>query len=163
MMFGGCGPARMRSTAKLPESLPSAQQLLASVARRRAAIRSVRGFARIAYEGDGKTVASRHAVVAERPAKLRLEVLGPLGAVAVLASDGRELALYIRRDARVYRGAATADSVAAYAAVRMPVADIVDVLLGAPPDRAPTAIDATVAPEPDTARIRLTIPIEGGL
>ena len=131
------------------------------LAHRRAAVASVRGFARISYESAGKTVGSRHAVVVEQPARLRLEVLGPLGAIAVIASDGRELALYVRRENSVYRGDATADSIAAYAAVPMSVEDIVTVLLGSPPERTPTGTP-TVAVDTDKALLVLTIPVAEG-
>jgi outer membrane lipoprotein-sorting protein len=155
----GCQPARVRP--QLPATLPSAEGLLATLARRRAAIATVRGFARISYESAGKTVGSRHAVVVEGPARLRLEVLGPLGAIAVIASDGRELALYVRRENTVYRGTASAESIAAYAAVPMSVEDIVTVLLGSPPERTPTAV-ATVTTDADKQLLLLTVPVAAG-
>jgi hypothetical protein len=146
---------------QLPATLPSAEGLLAILAHRRAAVASARGFARISYESAGKTVGSRHAVVVERPARLRLEVLGPLGAIAVIASAGRDLALYVRRENRVYRGDASADSLAAYAAVPLSVEDIVTVLLGSPPERTPTGTP-TVAVDAEKQLLLLTVPIAEG-
>ncbi len=155
----GCRPARLAPA--LPSTLPTAHELLAVLARRRAATASVRGFARVAYDVGGKTIGSRDAVVAARPAQLRLEVLGPLGAVAVLTCDGREIALYVRREGRVYRGPATAESVAAYVAVAIPPPDVVSALLGSPPERS-LAGPAIVTADRRAGLIRLRLPLTRG-
>lgn len=101
-------------------------------------------------------------MLAERPGSFRLEVLSPFGTVALAASDGREFAVYARRESRVYRGPAGPGSVGAYAAVPLEVADVVTVLLGAPPGRAATGA-ATVGRDDDAGLIHLAVPIETGI
>jgi outer membrane lipoprotein-sorting protein len=131
-----CQPAKVRR--HLPAATPTAAQLLDALTERRAAVQTVRGFAQIAYESGGENIGARHAVLVRRPDHFRLEVLSPFGALAVIASDAHELVVYARREAKIYRGPATAKSVAAYTQVPVDVADVAAILLGTPPERAAT-------------------------
>ena len=128
----------------MPTALPTAGELLAGVTARRQALTSLRGIARIAYDTGEDRVAGRHAVVVAPPNRFRLEVLSPLGALAVVTCDGAELAVWVRREHRTYRGPATAASVAAYAGVSVRVEDVVSMLLGLPPERRPIAAPTLV-------------------
>ncbi len=134
---------------------------MAALAERRAAIRSVRGFAQIAYASGEENLGARHAVLVRRPDHFRLEVLSPFGALAVIASDARELVVYARREAKIYRGPATAASVGAYTQVPVDVADVSAILLGTPPERLPTGTP-TVVPDPEAGAFKLVIPVAGG-
>jgi outer membrane lipoprotein-sorting protein len=145
----------------LPSSLPSPPRLLEVLQQRHAALSSVRGFAQIAYESGEDNVGARHAVLARRPDHFRLEVLSPLGALAVIASDARELVVYARRESKIYRGPASAESVGAYAQVPVPVADVTAILLGMPPVREPAG-DATVMRDTQAGAIKLVVPIDDG-
>jgi outer membrane lipoprotein-sorting protein len=136
-------------------------QLLDSLVKRREVVRSVRGFAQIAYESGDENLGARHAVLVRRPDHFRLEVLSPFGALAVIASDARQLVVYARREAKIYRGPATAASVGAYTQVPVEVADVTAILLGTPPERVATG-PATVAPDPAVGAFKLTVPVEGG-
>jgi outer membrane lipoprotein-sorting protein len=135
--------------------------LLDVLAERRQTIRTVRGFAQIAYESGGENLGARHAVLVRRPDHFRLEVLSPFGALAVIASDARELVVYARREAKIYRGAATAASVAAYTQVPVDVADVAAILLGTPPERT-AAGPATVAPDEAAGAFKLVVPLAEG-
>ncbi len=154
-----CQPAKVRP--HLPATTPSAARLLDVLAERRGAVRTVRGFAQIAYESGGENIGARHAVLVRRPDHFRLEVLSPFGALAVIASDARELVVYARREAKIYRGPATATSVAAYTQVPVDVADITAVFLGTPPERTATG-PATVVPDEAAGAFKLAFPIAGG-
>jgi outer membrane lipoprotein-sorting protein len=154
-----CQPGKLRPG--LPTAVPTAERLLAALAERRAAVRTIRGFAQIAYESGDENIGARHAVLVRRPDHFRLEVLSPLGALAVIASDARELVVYDRRAAKIYRGPATAGSVGAYTQVPVEVADVTSILLGTPPERAPTG-PATVARDEEAQAFKLTTPVELG-
>jgi len=154
-----CQPAKLRP--RLPSTTPSAAQLLDSLAQRREAVRSVRGFAQIAYESGDENLGARHAVLVRRPDHFRLEVLSPFGALAVIASDAHELVVYARREAKIYRGPATAASVGAYTQVPVEVADVTAILLGTPPERAATG-PATVVPDQGAGAFKLVVPVEDG-
>ena len=154
----GCRPPRPRPPRA--SILPAPDALLADIAARRRRITSLRGIAHISYESAQEKVGSRHAVVVAPPDRFRLEVLSPIGAVAVVTANGQELAVWVRREHRTYRGPATAASVGAYLGVPLRVADVVAVLAGLPPERRATA-PATVAFD-DAAGVRVHVPIEGG-
>ena len=154
-----CQPAKVRP--QLPAAIPPAARLLDALAERRTAIRTVRGFAQIAYESGGENLGARHAVLVRRPDHFRLEVLSPFGALAVIASDAHELVVYARREAKIYRGPATARSVAAYTQVPVDVADVTAILLGTPPER-PATGPATVVPDEAAGAFKLVEPIAGG-
>ncbi len=155
----GCRGGRLRPA--LPATLPSADRIVAAIAARRQALTSVRGFARVSYETSDAHAAARHAIVVALPDRFRLEALSPIGAVAVVACDGGELAVWVRRDHRTYRGAATPASVAAYTGLPIDVADVASVLVGLPPERRMTG-DATVTRDDAAGLLRLRVPIEGG-
>jgi hypothetical protein len=88
-------------------------------------------------------------------------VRSPFGALALIASDARELVVYARREAKIYRGPANAGSVGAYVQVPVDVADVTAILLGTPPERAATG-PATVVRDEAAAAFKLTIPIVDG-
>lgn len=154
-----CQPAKARPG--LPTATPSVEQCLAALSERRAAIHSIRGFAQIAYETGADNVGARHAVLVRSPDHFRLEVLSPFGALAVIASDAHELVVYARREAKIYRGPATPDSVGAYTQVPIAVPDVVSVLLGTPPERRATG-SVSVARDEAVGAFKLVIPVPDG-
>jgi len=159
VLVTGCQPAKLRP--RLSATMPSATRLLEVLAERRAAVRSVRGFAQIAYQTGEENLGARHAVLARRPDHFRLEVLSPFGAIAVIATDARELVVYARREAKIYRGPASAGSVGACAQVPVDVADVTAILLGTPPERVAIG-PATVVRDEEAGAFKLTIPIANG-
>lgn len=155
----GCRPARPR-----PEwtgVLPKPDALLADVAARRRAITSLRGIAHISYESAEEKVGSRHAVVVAPPNRFRLEILSPLGALAVVTANERELAVWVRRDHRTYRGPASAASIGAWVGVPLRAADVDAALLGLPPERSATGA-ASVAFDEQAGLVRVHVPIADG-
>jgi outer membrane lipoprotein-sorting protein len=159
LLATACQPAKLRP--RLPATTPTAARLLDVLAERRVAVRSVRGFAQIAYESGEENLGARHAVLVRRPDHFRLEVLSPFGALAVIASDAHELVVYARREAKIYRGPATAASVGAYTQVPVAVADVTAILLGTPPERVATG-PATVEPDEAAGAFKLVLPVGGG-
>jgi outer membrane lipoprotein-sorting protein len=159
LLAAACQP--VKPTLRLPEATPTAERLLDVLAERRAVVQSVRGFAQVAYESGEENLGARHAVLARRPDHFRLEVLSPFGALAVIASDARELVVYARREAKIYRGPATAESVGAYTQVPIDVADVTAVLLGGPPVRTPIA-PPSVARDAAATAFKLTVPVAEG-
>jgi outer membrane lipoprotein-sorting protein len=159
LVTAGCRAGRLRPA--LPETLPTADRIMAEIAARRQALTSVRGFARVSYESGDAHAAARHAIVVALPDRFRLETLSPIGAVALVVCDGRELAVWVRRDHRTYRGTATPASVAAYTGLPIDVADVASVLAGLPPERRMIG-DARVTRDDAARLVRVRVPIEGG-
>jgi len=113
--------------------LPSAAQIDDALAQRRAAVRSVRALARLRYSAPEESRSAKQLIIAERPDRLRFEILSPFGAVFVLTAADGALAAWTRSESTVYRGSASAENLQRYAQVDLPVATAVDLLLGTPP------------------------------
>jgi hypothetical protein len=104
-----------------------------AVEARRDGIQSLRAVARMRYTSPHESRKAKQIIIAERPDRLRLEVLSPFGTVFVLAASDGTLAAYSRDEATVYRGSASPENLARYAGVDLPVAMAIDLLLGTPP------------------------------
>ena len=119
--------------AVLDATLPTADQLLGALSARRQQLRSMRAMARLSYESPDESRRARQIILAQRPDRLRLEVLSPLGAVFVLTTSSGRLAAYARGEATVYRGTASPANLERYTSVELPIAAAVDLLLATPP------------------------------
>jgi outer membrane lipoprotein-sorting protein len=159
VLASACQPGNVRP--QLPATVPPADRLLAVLTEQRAAVRSIRGFAQIAYESGEDNIGARHAVLVRRPDHFRLEVLSPLGALAVIATDAEQLVVYDRRAAKIYRGPASAGSVAVYTQVPVEVADVTSILLGTPPERIAIG-PLTVTRDEEANAFKLTMPVALG-
>lgn len=137
VLVAGCaarstpGPTSPGTTADA--SLPPPQRILDALAQRREAVRSLRAMARLNYSSPEESRRAKQLVIAERPDRLRFEVLSPFGAVYVLAAANGSLAAWARAESTVYRGHASAENLQRYAQVDLPVTTAVDLLLGTPP------------------------------
>jgi outer membrane lipoprotein-sorting protein len=116
-----------------PLELPQLAEVMRAVETRRDSIQSLRAVARMQYTSPDESRKAKQIIIAERPDRLRLEVLSPFGTVFVLAASDGALAAYSRDEDAVYRGAASSANLARYAGVDLPVAMAVDLLLGTPP------------------------------
>jgi outer membrane lipoprotein-sorting protein len=131
----GCGPrqATPPGPAVPLAPLPRREDLLRSLSERRAAVQSLRTLARTTVTTDGDSYRARELIIAARPDRLRFEVLSPFGSEFVVATSDGLLAAYERGEATFYRGTASAENLARYARVALPVETAVDLLLGTPP------------------------------
>ncbi|MGH7789736.1 MAG: LolA family protein, partial [Candidatus Binatia bacterium] len=125
--------------------------IAAALARQRTAVHSVRALAKLTYSAPEDSGSARQILIAARPDRLRMEVLSPFGALFVLTAANGTLAAWERSSSTVYRGRATADNLARYAQVDLPVATAVDLLLGTPP----IAIDGTAVVSEDDGLTKL--------
>ena len=119
--------------AVLDTTVPTGDQLLSTLSARRQLLRSIRAMARLSYSSPEESRRAKQVILAERPDRLRLEVLSPLGAVFVLTTSGGRLAAYARNESTVYRGAASPTNLERYTSVDLPVHAAVDLLMGTPP------------------------------
>lgn len=134
MLLAGCAPRLAPRPAGAPlGTLPAAEQIFAALAQRRSAVRGVRAMARLSYTSPEESRRAKQLVIAQRPDRLRFEILSPFGAVFVLTAADGALAAWARDESTVYRGTASAQNLQRYAQVDLPVATAVDLLLGTPP------------------------------
>jgi hypothetical protein len=104
--------------------------------------RSLRANARVSQTGSAGASLSRQLVLLERPSRLRVEVVGPLGQRALaLACDGETLDLYRAETGRIE--SQPVDAALLWRVARLPLqpTDAVGVLLAAPslPEAPPSA------------------------
>ncbi|MDX1649053.1 MAG: DUF4292 domain-containing protein [Myxococcota bacterium] len=135
---------------------PRPERLLAAQAARREARQGLRATARVRFEGQGSGSFAKETLLLERPARLRVEVLGLLGQrVAVLASDGEEYALWRAETKRLERGPVHPAILWEVAGVPLRPAEAVALLLGAPalPAAPPAASRAEGAVEGGGVRL----------
>jgi len=121
----------------------TAESLLADLAARRTALTSLRARAQVRSGLRG--LWAREAFAVRRPDAVRIDVLAPFGVALALGAQGARLWAYRPADATRYDGAATADNLTRLLGVPLAVSDVVDILLGLPPQRRPAG-PATLTP-----------------
>jgi hypothetical protein len=137
----------------LPASDPRPARLLDAYARDAHERRALRGRARIDVESaSGLRLSGRQVVVAERPTRLRVEVLGLFDqALAVLTTDGDRFELFRAQDLSFEEGPLRPEILWEEARIALLPEEAIGVLLGAPlpvpglePVRAEGAADGSV-------------------
>ncbi len=104
LLWAGCR-LPLPAEGPLPADDPRPAALLAALAGHEDARRAVRGVARVSLEGQRGSGFAKQLVLLERPASLRVEVLGVLNQrIAVLATDGERYDLYRAENGAVERG-----------------------------------------------------------
>jgi hypothetical protein len=126
----------------LAADAPAVRERLAALRAHALARRSLRANARVSLAGAAGDSFSRQLVLAEREAKLRIEVIGLLGQRAlVLASDGTSYDLYRAETGRTESGPVDAGVLWRVARIPLLPSEAVGLLLAAPaiPAAAPRA------------------------
>lgn len=153
----------------LPEADPRPVALLAAWSATAQARHALRGLARVAVDargarsgGEDLHVRSRQVVVLERPARLRVEIQGFLGAtVAVLATDGRRYDLFRVEDRSLLSGPVHDGLLWEVAQIELTPEEAVDLLLGvAQPDG---ALDVASAWDAGEGRVRVAFADDAGV
>jgi hypothetical protein len=112
---------------------PRPDALLAGWTARADELRSLRGSARVSLDGARGASFARQLLALERPARLRVEVLGLLNQrIAVLATDGERFDLYRSESGAVESGEIRPSVLWEVAGVPLTPEEAVAVLLGAP-------------------------------
>ena len=94
----------------------------------------VRGFASVTAWDARQTFKGKLLVFAEGPDRVRIEVLSPFDQpISYLASDGRQLQVYLLQEGRLIVGPATAANIAKLLPMRVRPDVLVEALLGRPP------------------------------
>jgi hypothetical protein len=113
--------------------LPGSTAIFDAIGARRAAVHSLRAWARLSYSAPNESHRARQLLIAARPDRLRLEILSPFGTIFVLTTNDGTLAAWARDESTVYRGAASQTNLERYTQVDLPVEIAVDLLLGTAP------------------------------
>src|SRR5262249_21246352 len=92
-----------------------------------------RGQAQLDYRSPEQSFRSTQVVVVRGPASARIDVMNPFGVSYTVATDGKLLSAYDRRQSVFYQGTAGADSFRRFIGIPMGAADFASVLRGLPP------------------------------
>jgi hypothetical protein len=136
------------------------EPLLGQVRAAQAAVRSVRGEARLSVKSETGSGAVTELVAAERPARLRIETLDFFGnPVAVLAASDGRLALWDGRERTFYRGEATPENLGRLVPLPLAAEELVAILGGT----APVPDDArAISAEPGRGFVTLVLALSDG-
>ncbi len=116
-----------------PEERRPANELAQSLVRRAAELKSLRTLAGVNYSGPDGRHSFQEVVLVERPDRLRLETLSPLGALLILTAAGDELTGYHTREGVFYRGKSSPENLYRYTQIPLGVGELTAVLMGLPP------------------------------
>jgi hypothetical protein len=131
--------------------------LLRHLAERRAAVTSLRARARLRSGLEG--LWTRQALVVDRPDRIRVDVLTPMGLALALGTAGARLWAYQPSERVRYEGGATPQNLVRLLGAPLALSDVVDILLGLPPARVAKGPPSVVmTPEGH----RLTLPLANG-
>ena len=156
-----CATSRVPVSSPLPASDPRPAALLASITRDAALRRSLRGVARIAVDAPSGSGRATQILVLERPAQLRVEVLGLLDqTLALLVTDGARYRLVRSQDRSVAAGPVYDAMLRDVAGLAVTPEQAVGVLLGAPFSPDAHLERAALLPED---RVRLELRRDGAL
>jgi outer membrane lipoprotein-sorting protein len=128
----GMGPRAVR-----PLRETTSEELLASLAARRAAVTSLR--ARVRLRTGVARIWTRQAVLVQRPSAIRVDVLSPFGLALAMGTEGHTLWAFPPQQGVRYEGPASPANLARILGTPLAVEDLVDVFLGAAPSRTPAA------------------------
>ena len=111
---------------------PPKDELLAAV--RVPASPVVKAIAKIKVESPDETFSVKELIIAQKPNRLRLETLSPLGQPGFYAAtDGKELFLFAPSENTYYHGSSTPRNLSLIIPLHLAVEDMVSVILGRVP------------------------------
>ncbi len=143
LLGAAAGCRTLQPLVPLDPGDPRPGALLASLEARAAERRGLRGVARVALDGRGGSSRSSQVLVLERPARLRVEILGLLNqALAVLVTDGAVYDFFRVEDRARESGPVRPGLLWEWAGIALTPAQAVDLLLGAPAPAPGLAVSA---------------------
>ncbi len=133
--IGSCTPVGPSIT--LPDGDSSrvlgTEELVRGLAKRLDQVRSLRSLSFVNYRSKDERGGFRGALLVDRPDRLRLETLSPLGAVLVLTANGDEVVAFLPRKRILYRGSSTKRNLFRFTQIPLDLTELTSLLLGLPP------------------------------
>jgi len=133
--IGSCAP--IGPSVALPDIDPSrgpaTEELVRGLAKRVDQVRSLRSLSFINYRNKDKKGGFRVALLVDRPDRLRLETLSPLGAILVLTANGDEVVGFLPRKRILYRGVSSKRNLFRFTQIPLELTELTSLLLGLPP------------------------------
>ncbi len=126
---------------------PSIRRVLDVLNKQDVAVTTFRGQAKLDYSSPQQSFKSTQVVVVKSPSSARIDVMNPFGVSYSVATDGKKLTAYDRRQSVYYQGLAQSESFRKFIGIPMGAGDFAAVLRGLPPGLGDTRWSAVVAAE----------------
>ena len=157
LLLGACAPVRQTPPPSLP-LLPNAEEILARFDLRK----DNRILLRAVAQANINTETTRYpltlAIIAQRPASLRLEAIPVIGLPNFFLSVRQEkLAVYLPQSGEYYAGRATPENLARFSPVPLSAAELAALLTGCRPDPPAAASPVTIRGYREEKSYRLEI------
>ena len=135
LTLGSC--ASVSPSVSLPDGVtpqsPATQELVHGLVKRADQVRTLRSLSSINYQYKDERGGFRVALLVDRPNRLRLETLSPLGAILVLTANGDEVVGFLPRKRILYRGVSSKRNLVRFTQIPLELAELTSLLLGLPP------------------------------
>jgi len=112
---------------------PTVRQVLDLLAARDRSLARFRAQARLDYHSPEQSFRSTQVVVVRAPSSARIDVMNPFGVSYTVATDGKMLSAYDRRQSVFYSGAAQESGFRRFVGIALGAEEIASVLRGLPP------------------------------
>ena len=133
-VIAGCSTTK---TPIVPETLPEERRpiddLLETLAKRNSEFKSLRSLANVSYTGPDGRQSFQEIIVVQRPDRLRLETLYPLGVLMIVTASPDALAGYHTREGVFYHGKSSRENLWRFTQIPLSVSEAASLLMGLPP------------------------------
>jgi outer membrane lipoprotein-sorting protein len=134
-MLSACAATTARKPAPTPTgAAPTVRRVLDVLEARDRALATFRGQARLDFRSPEQSFRSTQVVVVRAPASTRIDVMNPFGVSYTVATDGKLLSAYDRRQSVFYEGHARPDSFKHFIGIALGASELSSVLRGLPPN-----------------------------
>ena len=138
MMAGivGCGLFPLPASPP-PETPPGkwreTEEMVEILVQRMDQFRSLRALASVYYSGTDGSGGFQEVVLVQRPQRVRLETLSPLGVVLLVTADGDEISGFHPREGLFFRGRSSKQNLLRYTQIPLELGELTSLLMGLPP------------------------------
>lgn len=134
LAISACTAAKPPRPAPVPTgAAPAVRRVLDVLEARDRALARFRAQARLDYRSPEQSFRSTQVVVVRAPASARIEVMNPFGISYTVATDGKVLSAFDRRQSVFYQGHAQAESFRHFIGIPLAAGELAAVLRGLPP------------------------------
>ena len=132
--LSACTATKAPRPAPLPTgAAPAVRRVLDVLEARDRALTRFRAQARLDYRSPQQSFRSTQVVVVRAPSSARIDVMNPFGISYTVATDGKMLSAFDRRQSVFYQGHAQADSFRHFIGTPLTANELASVLRGLPP------------------------------
>lgn len=134
LLLSSCAATKAPKPAPMPTgAAPAVRKVLDVLEARDKALSRFRAQARLDYRSPEQSFRSTQVVVVRAPSSARIDVMNPFGISYTVATDGKVLSAFDRRQSVFYQGHAQAESFRHFIGTPLSAGELAAVLRGLPP------------------------------